>query len=483
MKIKNVLLMGLSLVLVAVIAIGGTVAYLTDTDSDVNVMTLGNVKIAQHEYERVVDENGNYEKTTVTTRSGSTVDSYKVQEFTQAKPLLPATGEITGWDDTSVRWEQLTDSLIAVGGQRPLAGLNNVQDKFVLVENTGKTDAYVRTLIALEYGSNVKNIIGLTTGDFWTWNGIGIINVDGNNYYMYEAIYKGADGRHEGGVLPAGEYTYNSLGQVYLANEATNEDCEALDGNDNGTYDILVFSQAVQAQGFDDATTALDAAFGDITTTNHPWAEGNVNIPVAVATADELSAALAAGKSVYLTEDITDNRTFKVAENADVTMYLNGHTLTSMDGGSGKNYALSVSKGANLTLKGDGEIAASCYGVSVLENAKFTMDSGAIVVRGNGTYDYGVVVWNGATFVMNGGKITASVDVYASFYDKYSSTEQPTVVINDGELNTEKENKDESEPAYILTDCTPSVTINGGTFDGKAFSGNVSDYFATDTNN
>ena len=35
-----------------------------------------------------------------------------------------------------------------------------------------------------------------------------------------------------------------------------------LDGNDNGKLDILVLTQAVQAQGFANAKTALDTAFG-----------------------------------------------------------------------------------------------------------------------------------------------------------------------------------------------------------------------------
>lgn len=301
---KKIIALLLTVVLTATVAIGGTVAYLQAEDSDANVMTMGNVKIEQHEYERVVDENGNYEKTTVTTKSGSTV-SYKVREFTQAKPLFPSVGEITGWDDTAVRWEQLTNSLLAVGGQKPFAGLNNVQDKFVLVENTGKSDAYVRTLIALEYGSNTKDIVGLSTGDFWTWNGIGVVAINGNNYYVYEAIYKGANGRHDGGVLPAGEYTYNSLGQIYLANKATNEDCEALDGNDNGTYDILVLSQAVQVQGFNDAQTALNTAFGNVTAENVQTWFADVTIPTVVTSGDELQDAINNGDSeIILGDDI-----------------------------------------------------------------------------------------------------------------------------------------------------------------------------------
>ena len=64
MKLKNILLSGLSLVLVAALAIGGTVAYLQDSDSDVNVMTLGNVKIEQVEQER----DGNIRKNSIYTR-------------------------------------------------------------------------------------------------------------------------------------------------------------------------------------------------------------------------------------------------------------------------------------------------------------------------------------------------------------------------------------------------------------------------------
>ena len=50
-KMKKVLLMCTAYVLVAALAIGGTIAYLQDSDSDVNVMTLGNVSIDQHEYQ------------------------------------------------------------------------------------------------------------------------------------------------------------------------------------------------------------------------------------------------------------------------------------------------------------------------------------------------------------------------------------------------------------------------------------------------
>ena len=309
---KKFLLSALSLVTVAALAITGTIAWLQDDDSDVNVMTVGNVYIEQHEYEREVDENGNYK-----TKDGS----YVLTDFKQGKPLLPATDASNfgagGWDATKVKMTQV-DSY----GTMDVFENANAQDKFVTVENTGKTDAYVRTLVAFELGDvaaadyekYVRNSTRSTDeadnfGQPWLKNDIGVIEVDGNNYVLVEFIYHGAklgDGsfRHENGVLPAGDTSYPSLCQVYMTKDATNEIVDALDGNDNGTYDILVVSQAVQAAGFADAETALNAGFGDITVDNHPWTDKVPVIPAVVSDADGLVEALENGKAVVLTDDV-----------------------------------------------------------------------------------------------------------------------------------------------------------------------------------
>ncbi|MBQ7836708.1 MAG: hypothetical protein IJ389_05585 [Clostridia bacterium] len=353
MKIKRILLTALCMVLVAALSIAGTIAYLTSTDEDVNVMVMPGVEIAQHEYERVLKADGTYEMVT----SAKYGEGYKLQEFTQAKPIYPITGSITGWG-TLVPFDQIEG---ASGAQAVFAGIENAQDKFVLVENTGKSSAYVRTIIALEYGSNTKDIIGISTGDFWKWNNIGIVEIDGNNYDVFEAIYNGSDTRHVDGVLPAGEYTYSSLGQVYLSAEADNEDLEALDGNKNGTYDILVFSQAVQTVGFSDAETALDAAFGDITATNHPWIDGT-NIPAVASTADQLVAALEEGKSVILTDDVKidpagmSNAYGKTGINVKngQTINGNGHTLDIKGAGGTWDSGINTTGGLieNITVTG-----------------------------------------------------------------------------------------------------------------------------------
>ena len=80
--------------------------------------------------------------------------------------------------------------------------------------------------------------------------------------------------------------------------------------------------------------------------------------------------------------------------------------------------AIYVDEGAELVLDdttGNGEIVSSCYGVYVKQNGKFIMNGGTITVTGNGTFDYGVCLWN-AEFVMNGGTINSNVAVWASNY-------------------------------------------------------------------
>ena len=119
---KRTLLLVSCLVIALVTTLSGTLAYLADSDADVNVMTLGKVEITQNEQEWNADET-------------------ELQPFSQEKPLLPVVGD-PAWENTEE----------ADGAYRRLT-MNNVVDKYVTVTNTGKSDAYVRTLIALEMGS------------------------------------------------------------------------------------------------------------------------------------------------------------------------------------------------------------------------------------------------------------------------------------------------------------------------------------------
>jgi len=298
---KKTIALVLCMVLALTLGLGNTLAYLTDSDADVNVMTLGNVDIEQVELERIEQSD---EKT----------GTDNLQQFTQGKPLFPAVGE-NQWATDYQQWP--------TGGSNQLHQdeLKNVVDKFVFVENTGKSDAYVRSIFAFEAGTLAQadwhEMMHLNiNGTYWKWNpeDIGssddmLVTIDGNNYYLVEAVYLGNAGangdEHKGGVLPADETTRPSLLQVWLDHAATNETMEALDGNGNGTYDILVVSQAVQATGFTDAQTALDEAFGEITVDNNPWKqngedlEGTPDIPTIISTENEAEAVWSVENDEY----------------------------------------------------------------------------------------------------------------------------------------------------------------------------------------
>ena len=132
-KLKSILLMGLSMVLVVALSIGGTLAYLQDSDEAVNVMTLGNVSIEQIEQER--DANGN------------------LVPFTQAKPAYPAV-----YEGTSIPYADPENYPVPNDEAWKVVEDNaNVVDKFITVKNTGKTDAFVRTIIAFEVGKDAVN--------------------------------------------------------------------------------------------------------------------------------------------------------------------------------------------------------------------------------------------------------------------------------------------------------------------------------------
>jgi hypothetical protein len=263
----------------------GTYAYLMDTDEVKNTMTLGSVEINQTEWERVV-EDGNWVLTGETDKYGYTPE--KIQPFTQDKPLNPAVfaDGMIKYDDRATNGnggehQQSWGQIGAPGSNRLFDdSVKNVIDKFVFVTNTGKNDAYVRTIVALEQGNieadDFENVI-MTNSDakgqennyqgHWEKETAATdVVIGGTEYYIFVFTYCGPTSNPTG-ILAPGTASYPSLLQVYMKPEATNDDVAAIDGNANGKYDILVLSQAVQAAGFDNAATALDTAFGDVTAT------------------------------------------------------------------------------------------------------------------------------------------------------------------------------------------------------------------------
>ena len=234
---------------VAVIAImvSGTLAYFTDTDEVTNTFTVGSVLIE-------IWENG----------SPTPTDKVVFE-----KPLVP----VVNVNDVT------RDPGYAA--------------KVVKVENTGNNAAYIRTHIAVP--TALINYLELRVSlEGWVFNGTlagsGTARVDGVDYTVFTYDHTAA--------VDPGQFTAELLQGAYLKSDADvrdNPDTEAKDlefckRNDDGSYTfsgfvahtenngtytsatvtILVASQAIQAQGFENgtATDALNAGFGENT---NPW--------------------------------------------------------------------------------------------------------------------------------------------------------------------------------------------------------------------
>ena len=292
---KKLTLWKMLLVMLAlVVSVGSTIAYLTDSDGDVNVMTLGRVEIDLIEQERT--ENG-------------------LDIFHDDKPLIPGvypeeaiTGnETTFWPTT----------------------VHNTVDKIVSITNTGNTDAYVRLWYAFEVTGEkdfFQEKIHLNYNDQdWNWAFIdGTLEQNGERYVVATATYNQK-------LLP-GQNTEESLRQVLLDSSATNEDVAAL----GEKYSILVVAQGVQAAGFTSAEQALNSGFGKVDLKNHPF--------TGMETGESFTSVTAAGLKRVLTtlpngqdyQKAVSGVTFgRLSEYSHVVAAMDSSTVEEQNGNTG----------------------------------------------------------------------------------------------------------------------------------------------------
>lgn len=222
---KKILGFCLVVSLAAAVIMGGTLAYFTDTDAQTNEFTVGNIKVDLFE-----DFN------------------------TGNLPLIPA---------------------VEVMDEQGNSFFENAIEKEVYVKNIGDQNAYIRVHIAVPAvndceGNNAICMLhsNLTVGDGkwnWSsaidgeedpsnsadWNMYGFVRIGGVNYKVYVATYETA--------LKPDETTVDAIGSVYMAPATTQEDIASWP---EGWNHIYVVTEAVQADGFTDAYTALNTAFG-----------------------------------------------------------------------------------------------------------------------------------------------------------------------------------------------------------------------------
>lgn len=242
---KKLLAIALAVALIAIM-VSGTLAYFTAEDEVTNTFTIGSVDIE-------IYENGQ--------ETASTVVS-----FTEA--LVPIVDTETPSEDPGYA------------------------AKAVKVKSTGENAAFIRTHLAIPTALVDYLVLDVDTESGWTKVATTTATVEENgtnvSYTVYTYDYNTA-------VAPDG-YTAELLKGVYLDpavdikdNPATDsgdlEFCKpnstggytfsgfvahskTSDGYTSSTVSIRVYSQAIQSQGFSNATTALNSGFGANT---NPW--------------------------------------------------------------------------------------------------------------------------------------------------------------------------------------------------------------------
>ena len=263
---KKITAIFLCVALVAIAIVGASLAYFTDTDKATNTFTAGGVKI------ELIEQQSNEDHTDFVPYEGD-------------KVLMPIVGSAQG--------EKYPN------GQPKAA---NYIDKVVTIKNTGKSDAWIRAYYAVPsalddgFGESFNAGMNILHGNFgnkfteegtlvttyeneWKWKNNGKWQyfetvMDGVSYNVYFADY------HQ--PVAAGDTTAQFISGVYLDKNVDMKDGKYIDPRHpdadlsilEGTVKYPVFAVAVQAEGFDTAAAAMEAAFG---AQYNPWGTPTTN--------------------------------------------------------------------------------------------------------------------------------------------------------------------------------------------------------------
>ena len=259
---KKLTAIALVVCMLAVMLVGASLAYFTDSKSATNTFAVGNVSIDLIEQER-----------------GEKDGKAALVDFTQNKKLYPIVGSAQGEKD-----------------QFGLPTAKNYVDKVITVKNTGSEAAYIRAYFAipsalddgydtfnagkntLHFNFGTKMVDGKavsTDGVEWRWKQANgkwnyfETTIGGIKYNVYFADYYT--------TVTAGATTERLINGVYLDKTFDCTDGKyyafgselTLDKDWNwSNVSCPVFAVAVQAAGFDNAAEAVTEAFG---AQYNPW--------------------------------------------------------------------------------------------------------------------------------------------------------------------------------------------------------------------
>lgn len=265
---KKVLALSLCVVMLAIAIVGGTLAYFTDTKSATNTFTVGNVKIELIESRFHREGNDN---------SGDTSIPDPTQTASGMKYVTDGHKAFTDDEIKADAKTYMTDYL-AVKGNNMVPGRGVAKCPYVV--NTGANDAYIRIRVMVPSAAN-NDFVAVKDGGVitnqWCTTSMLCGEFQSGAQAEYPVIEKNVD---KGGVkydvytftrnepLKAGAMTeWNVWNFIGIDKTATSADIQkasengAFTTNNDGTMtlNVLVEADAIQADGFANATDAFAA--------------------------------------------------------------------------------------------------------------------------------------------------------------------------------------------------------------------------------
>lgn len=254
MSKRKILALALTVAMIAILAVGGSLAYFTAEDSAENVFTVGNVKIdlIESQLHRVNAGVANGQTSTSPLWSDAemkgTPAAYEDGETYGAGFVNCYTDDQIKADAETYQSVYLKDAAIAPG-----TGYH----KMPYVINTGVNDAYIRIRVIIPTELDKVLDDSMYTGTAMT-----------AGEFTYEKKAVGTDNVYEFtrvNPLAKGEMTFwNVWGSIYMDKDVTNNDITALINAglinaQTGEFTVTVEADAIQADGFNSAAEAWAA--------------------------------------------------------------------------------------------------------------------------------------------------------------------------------------------------------------------------------
>ena len=247
---KKIVAIVLAMVLVAVAAVGATMAYLTDTQSKVNTFTVGNVKIELLESSLHRENAGVANDATSTSELWSDVDKGGTGNTSKYKA-----GD-TFYTDAQIEADAAN---YKCDKEKLLPGQS--YHKMPYVKNTGTESAYIRIRVMIPadldtayLNSSMYTTTAIKSGEFtYAYDDSASVVRDDVKYNVYTFT------RVE--PLEAGKLTYwNVWGTIHMDPTVTNDGIDYIRKTyKDGIFPVLVEADGIQSEGFENATAAWAA--------------------------------------------------------------------------------------------------------------------------------------------------------------------------------------------------------------------------------